>query len=157
MLVLQDGEAVSKESIEKDERMEAVTAAIIARGTLYSAADVYQAFADMARLSALARAEMAKVPPSLGPSRIQPSPSTLSETLCRPREAEIHPSDAKERCERLTFSYTIWLNAPLPASKLSHFPSPHLTPLQNSKQLIGYSLKTVSVYVTAFALRTPLH
>jgi len=43
--------------------MEAVTAAIIARGTLYSAADVFEAFADMARLSALARTEMAKVPP----------------------------------------------------------------------------------------------
>ncbi len=57
---------MSQESIEQDNRMEAVTAAIMARGTLYSAADVYAAFAEMARLSALARTEMAKViPPNL--------------------------------------------------------------------------------------------
>lgn len=65
------GKGVSKEAIEGDERMEAVTAAIIARGTLYSAADVYEAFADMAKLSAQARAEMAKVDMLLVPTVLQ--------------------------------------------------------------------------------------
>lgn len=41
--------------------MEKVTAAIVARGADYNAADVYEAFAKKAELSARARVEMSKV------------------------------------------------------------------------------------------------
>ena len=50
-----------REAVEKDERMEKVTAAIVAKGADYNAADVYEAFANMAVLSAKARVELAKV------------------------------------------------------------------------------------------------
>ena len=60
-LAVQFERAVSKRDIESDERMEKVTAAIVARGAEYNAADVYQAFAKKAALSAKARVEMSKV------------------------------------------------------------------------------------------------
>lgn len=50
----------SKEALLADPRMERVTAAIIARSTQYSAADVFQAFAALAHLQAQARVQMAK-------------------------------------------------------------------------------------------------
>lgn len=52
--------AVSKQSIAADPRMEKVTAAVVASGAEYSAADVYGAFAQMSVLSARARVEMSK-------------------------------------------------------------------------------------------------
>lgn len=62
--VLQLDKAVSREAVERDQRMEKVTAAIVARGADYNAADVYEAFAKKAELSARARVEMSKVLPS---------------------------------------------------------------------------------------------
>ena len=52
---------MTKELVESDSRMELVTAAIIARGTLYSAADVYQANDHLSDLGSKARMELAKV------------------------------------------------------------------------------------------------
>lgn len=57
----QGGKAPSKEELESDARMERVTAAILARGTLYNAADVYEAFTQLSQLGAAARVETAKV------------------------------------------------------------------------------------------------
>lgn len=51
---------MTREDIERDIRMEKVTAAIVASGADYSAADVYEAFARMSVLAAKARVEMAK-------------------------------------------------------------------------------------------------
>lgn len=47
--------------MDKDERLERITAAIVAKGTEFSAADVFEAFAELADLSAKARVEMNKV------------------------------------------------------------------------------------------------
>ena len=54
---------MSREAIAQDQRLERVTAAVVAKGADYNAADVYEAFAKMASLSAAARDEMSKVRP----------------------------------------------------------------------------------------------